>query len=204
MTTDTEAYVLGRVRELMLSRGYQPEDGETLRKDHEATFGLVHLVIHNDGFMPRLSVGVRPFSSTGVVLSTDLRALVPSDRFLWYGSGRDDLLRMERDLIETGLPWLESHLDLERLTRALESKRTFVPPPPARRWRWSKTPAATRAESRVSPVILKALSYCYELQSRYGDALDSWRGYVATKTLGPGDELLERLRLLEAKARGEA
>ena len=206
MTTQAEERALSRFREILVAREYKPQDRETLRKDVGAIFGLAHLVINGNGFMPRLSVGLYPFSSTGVVLTTDLHVLVSTEKYFSYSFTQGDELRMEQDLLAVGLTWLEAHLDLGRLTQALEARVTLVSRPPARRWPWSTLTLRDSKpdEPRVSPVVLRALSYCYELQSRFNDALRSWEGYLATKTLGRDDELLDRLRLLQEKAGGRS
>jgi hypothetical protein len=125
--------------------------------------------------------------------------LVSPTKFFWYSTVEGDagVRRMERDLSGAGLPWLEQHVELPSLVRALEADRDRRA---AERgiWPFRRSPLK---EKGPKPIALRVLSYCYEEQGRLNDAVQAWRQYLGTLALGPGPEDIERLHQLEAKGR---
>jgi hypothetical protein len=190
--------VVARISALAGSRGFAREDDTTVRRGRGPIFALIHAAIDPRRFTVRLSIGLVPVSENGVILSTDLHLLI-SPNNSWYALSASDTARMERDMVEVGLPWVERHSDLAELTRALES--ALAPPattPKSGIWPWRRGEADHRGK-RINPLYLRALSHCYELQSRYVEALAYWREYLATRDPVTTDQL-ERMRLLEARS----
>jgi len=188
-----------RFDRLLPSHGYVRVEEDTYKKQLQSTFGLVGLVEYTDNVIPRLSVGLPVFDRDKVVLSTDLHVLVSPAKLVWYSPGHDpdaEAARIEQDFIRLGLPWLERHTQLDELTRVFEARLTTEPTaPPPKRW-WQRSQPQPSAQRRPVPMTWRVLSYCYQEQGRWREALEAWRNYVGT---APSSEDQARSAMLEAK-----
>ena len=195
-----ETKALDAFANILHSQGFIADDEDTMRLDSEATFALAHLARRDNKMMVRLSIGLKRISETGVVVSADLHNLISPDHFFWYDVSDEGLARMERDLVEIGIPWITRMINVKQLIAELERREAGDTRPQGRR-RWLQFATGPDTVSpRTNPLRSKALSFCYELQGDYVQALSQWRRYLEGKALAMDDPEITRLRELEGRA----
>jgi hypothetical protein len=224
------AFIRQHFTERLGRHGYRLTKPTNFERDRDQVVTRVTFLLSRDGrrFVPRFNVWLAPFyAQTGVMVLKDLSAIVhgAADSRWWrwpHGAAeRDRVAREVLALLESeGLPWLLHHGQLPGLIEYLDS----------RKYRTSERAASLggkgmeqggittlysdavgasiggRSDHRVQPEVVQHLSYCYELQGRWEEALASWKEYCGVFPPSEGSEfsagVKRRLEYLTTKAEG--